>query len=132
MEQHVLNAVFFLLAGLILWATTFAVSWLIVPRVSVAYSTMPLEEQASFVGRVHSSLHGVIVPIGAAVCLSQCNLLSLHDERTAFLSNECESIEWYTLYRRLPDMGAAASGLSLFPTSLLTYMSSVTDTTCGR
>jgi len=86
------NAVF-LLAGFILWAVTFSISRLIVPKFSTTYSTMSRANQAEFASRVHSTLHGIIVPVSVVVCLSHCHLLPWENEQHAFRTDHCDSIQ---------------------------------------
>ena len=53
--------------------------------------------QAEFATRVHSSLHGIVVPIGVFICFSECNLWPTDangGEETVFRTNECDSMQW--------------------------------------
>ena len=64
------------------------------PIYSASFAALDVSQQGESASRVHSSLHGIVVPIGVFICLTECELWPWDtDVETAFRENECDSIQ---------------------------------------
>jgi len=81
-------------AGIVGFSGTFLISVIALPSLSNTYNSLDISTQCEFASRVHSSLHGVVVPTGVIVCLNDCGLWPWDSSmEEAFRADHCESIQ---------------------------------------
>lgn len=94
MEQWAINVVV-LIVSFIGFGLTYWLSMILLPKVSNTFGTLEITVQCEFASRVHSSLHGVVVPLGVFICLTDCELWPTDANGGAehvFQRNDCEQI----------------------------------------
>jgi len=93
METWAINLICVLI-GFVGFGGTFLISMRILPKYSASFAALDVSKQGESASRVHSSLHGIVVPIGVFICLTECELWPWDsDVETAFRENECDSIQ---------------------------------------
>merc|ERR1740130_1502675 len=89
MVEYTQNAVAFILS-FCFWWTTYWSGWYAFPRwdrTRARWGTLSEVQRHSFCATIHSTLHGIMIPIAIMACISHCQIWG------DFTASDCSSIE---------------------------------------